>query len=189
VKLVPSILPTYIPPLSIEINRDNVPRDFEYTLVTAYLSKGVRTYRVDQDKVTALKFCDFNLRDHKAYIMLTSYKYLKRTKGKNLKLVPHKWTMNLMQSTFLNVMKISHFGRHQEVNACVKLFLESYHGGYLWLDGCITIDLTLINRITGLTCRALIPMSTTLERLQTTLLRRRSKNPMAMLRKVGEATR
>ena len=54
--LVPSILPYYIPHLSDEINRDSVPRDFEYTLVTAYLSKGVRTYRTDQDKVTALKF-------------------------------------------------------------------------------------------------------------------------------------
>jgi hypothetical protein len=35
-KLVPTILPAYIPPLSGEINRDSVPRDFEYTLVIAY---------------------------------------------------------------------------------------------------------------------------------------------------------
>jgi hypothetical protein len=58
-KLVPSILLAYIPPISDEINRDNVPRYFEYTLVTAYLLKGVRTYHANQDKVTALKFCDF----------------------------------------------------------------------------------------------------------------------------------
>jgi hypothetical protein len=45
--LVPSILLAYIPPLSGEINRENVPRDFEYTLVTAYLPKGVHTYRAD----------------------------------------------------------------------------------------------------------------------------------------------
>jgi hypothetical protein len=69
-KLVPSILPAYIPPLSGAINQDNIPRDFEYTLVTAYLPKGVRTYRADQDKVAALKFCDFNLGDRKAYNML-----------------------------------------------------------------------------------------------------------------------
>jgi hypothetical protein len=55
--------------------------------------------------------------------------------------------MNLAQSTLLNVMKIPHFDRHQEVNACVKLLLASYHGGYLWLNRRITIDLTLINRI------------------------------------------
>jgi hypothetical protein len=58
--------------------------------------------------------------------------------------------MNLMQSTFLNVMKILHFDRHQEVNACVKLLLASYHGGYLWLDHHINIDPVLINRINRL---------------------------------------
>ena len=58
--------------------------------------------------------------------------------------------MNLAQSTLLNVMKIPHFGRHQEVNAYVKLLLSCYHGGYLWLDHRITVNLTLIHRITGL---------------------------------------
>jgi hypothetical protein len=57
--------------------------------------------------------------------------------------------MNLAQSTLLNVMKIPHFGRHQEVNACVKL-LSCYHGGYLWLNHRITVDPTLINQIMGL---------------------------------------
>jgi hypothetical protein len=47
-------------------------------------------------------------------------------------------------------MKIPHFGRHQEVNACVKLLLSCYHDGYLWLDHRITVDPTLIHRITGL---------------------------------------
>jgi hypothetical protein len=156
-KLVPSILPSYIPPLSSEINRDSVPRGFEYTLVTAYLPKGVHTYRADPDKVTSLKFCDFNLRDHKVYNMLAPYKYLMRTKGKNSKLIPQQWTMNLAQSTFLNVTKISHFNRHQEVNSCVKLLLASYHRGYLWLDRRITVDLMLINRITGLSMHGLDP--------------------------------
>jgi hypothetical protein len=87
-KLVPSILPAYIPPLSGEINRDSFPRDFEYTLDTVYLSKGVRTYRADQEKVTTLKFCDFNLGDRKVYIMLTLYKYLTKNKGKNSNLIP-----------------------------------------------------------------------------------------------------
>jgi hypothetical protein len=47
-------------------------------------------------------------------------------------------------------MKILNFGRHQEVNACVKLLLASYHGGYLWLNHCITINPMLINRINRL---------------------------------------
>jgi hypothetical protein len=94
-KLVPSILPSYIHPLIGEINRDNVPRDFEYTLVTIYLLKVVRTYLAYQDKVTTLKFCDFNLGDHKFYNMHSPYKYFMRTKGKNSNLIPQQWTMNL----------------------------------------------------------------------------------------------
>jgi hypothetical protein len=58
--------------------------------------------------------------------------------------------MNLTQSTLLNVMKIPHFGRHQEVDACIKLLLSCYHGGYLWLNHSITVDPMLINRIMGL---------------------------------------
>jgi hypothetical protein len=149
-KLIPSILPIYIPPLSSAINQDSVPRYFDYALVMAYLLKGVRTVRADQDKLAALKFSDFNLGDRKAYIMLAPHKYLTRTKGKNSKIIPQSWTQKLGQFTLLNVMKIPHFGRHQEVNACVKLLLSCYHGGYLWLNYRITVDLTLINRITGM---------------------------------------
>jgi hypothetical protein len=73
-KLIMSILPTYIPPLRGAVNTDSVPRDFEYALVTAYLSKGVCAVRADQDKLTTLKFSDFNLGDRKDYRMLTSHK-------------------------------------------------------------------------------------------------------------------
>jgi len=129
------------------MNRDTIPRDFDYALVTTYLPKGVR---VDQDKLTALKFSDFNLGDCKVYSMLAPHKYLNITKGRNLKIVPQQWTHNLLQSTLLNVMKISHFGKHQEVNACIRLLLSCYHEGYLWLDRHITVDPILINQIIGL---------------------------------------
>jgi hypothetical protein len=115
-----------------------------------YLPKGVRVVCVDHKKIVALKFNDFNLGDRKVYSMLSPYKYLTRTKGKNSKIVPQPCTMNLEQSTLLNIMKIPHFGRHQEVNACVKLLLVSYHGGYLWLNHRITFYLALINQITEL---------------------------------------
>jgi hypothetical protein len=55
-----------------------------------------------------------------------------------------------VRSTILNVMKLPYFNRHQEVNTCVKLLLLFYHGGYLWLDRRMTVDLTLIHMITGL---------------------------------------
>jgi hypothetical protein len=58
--------------------------------------------------------------------------------------------MDIARSTILNVMKIPHFGRHQEVNACIKLLLYFYHGGYLLLDRHITVDPALIHRTTRL---------------------------------------
>jgi hypothetical protein len=46
-KMIPHIWLVYIPPLSSKINGDSVPREFEYTLITAYLPKGVNTVLVD----------------------------------------------------------------------------------------------------------------------------------------------
>jgi hypothetical protein len=65
--------------------------------------------------------------------------------------------MNLTQSTLLNVMKIPHFGRNQEVNACVKIQLSCYHGNYLGLDYCIIVDTKFIHRITGLSMQVFDP--------------------------------
>ena len=132
-KQIPRILPSYIPPLKGEINHDSVPRDYDYPMIIMYLPKGVCAVFTEQTKLPALKFCDFNLGDQKVYNMLAPHMYLTMKKGKNSKIVPQQWTMNLTQSTLLNVMKIPHFDRHQEVNACVKFLLASYHGGYLWL--------------------------------------------------------
>jgi hypothetical protein len=74
--------------MSGAINKDSVLRDFEYTLVTAYLPKGVRVVRADHDKIASLKFSDFNLGDRKVYNILAPYKYLTKTKGKNSKIIP-----------------------------------------------------------------------------------------------------
>jgi hypothetical protein len=37
VKLIPTILPDYILPLAGVVSHESVPRDFDYTMVTAYL--------------------------------------------------------------------------------------------------------------------------------------------------------
>jgi hypothetical protein len=128
-KQIPTIFPDYILPLVGMVNCDSVPCDFEYIIITAYLPKGICIVRTYQDKIATLKFSDFNLRYGKIYGMLAPYKYLTRTKGKNSNIISQSWTMNLAQSTLLNVMKIPHFGRHQKVNAYVKLLLSCYHGG------------------------------------------------------------
>jgi hypothetical protein len=94
-KPIPTILPTYIPTLSSVVNRDNIPRDFKYALVTTYLPKGIQAVRENQDKIITLKFSHFNLGDRKVYNMLAPHKYMTRTKGKNSKVIPQAWTHNL----------------------------------------------------------------------------------------------
>jgi hypothetical protein len=150
VNLIPSILPDYILPLAGSVSHDSVLRDFDYMLITAYLPKGIRAVKPQLDKILTLNISDYNLGDHKNYGMLALHKYLTKTKGKNSKIIPQPWTMDLARSMILNVMKIPHFGRHQEVNVCIKILLSCFHGGYLWLDRCITIDLVLIHMITRL---------------------------------------
>jgi hypothetical protein len=97
-----------------------------------------------------LKISDFNLGDRKNYGILTPQKYLKKTMGKKPNIVPQAWIMDITKSTILTVMKIPHFDRDHEVNACVKIFMSCFHGGYLWLNRHITIDMMLIHQITGL---------------------------------------
>ena len=121
--------------------------------------------------------------------MLAPHRYLTKTSGKNPKIVPQPWIKEIVISTILKVMKIPHFGRHQEVNACVKHLLSFYQGGYLWLDRCITLDLALIHRITGLSMQGLDPHRFYLERDQTTPWPNASRRHMAMWRRGSEATR
>jgi hypothetical protein len=45
VKLIPTIFPDYISPHATTISHDSLPRYFEYTMVTAYLPKGIRAVR------------------------------------------------------------------------------------------------------------------------------------------------
>jgi hypothetical protein len=139
------VLPDYISPLAGAVSRDSVPRDFEYTLITMYLPKGIRAVGL----IPALKINDFNLGDKKNYVMLAPHRYLAKTTRKKPKIVLLSWIKEIARSTILNVMKIPHFGIHQEVNSCVKL-LSCYHGGYLWLDRHITVDPALIHLITRL---------------------------------------
>jgi hypothetical protein len=95
-KLIPSILPNYIPPLVSAVNRDSVPRDFDYTLVTAYLPKGIRTCKPQLDKIMTLKINNFNLGYRNNFSMLTPHRYLTRMKGKKSRIIPQSWTMDLV---------------------------------------------------------------------------------------------
>jgi hypothetical protein len=139
------------------VNRDSIPRDFECTLVTVYLPKGIQIGKPQSDKIMTLKINEFNLGDSKNFEMLYPHRYMTSKKEKKSKIILQPWTMDPPQSTILNVIKIPHFGRHQEVNACIKLLLSSVHGSYLWLDRRITFNPVLIHRITRLSMQGLEP--------------------------------
>jgi hypothetical protein len=111
-KQISSILPDYIPNLAGPINCDNIPWDFEYTLITAYILKGISLVGSHLGHIQLLKNNDFNLGDRKNYVMLTHHRYLTNTTGKKPRLVSHPWIKELAQSTILNVMKTPHFGRN-----------------------------------------------------------------------------
>jgi hypothetical protein len=107
-KLIPSILLDYIPTLAGTVSCDNVPRDFDYTLITVYLPKGICT----GGQIMALNISEFNLGDCKNHGMLAPHKYLTRNKENKSKIIPQMWNMDIVSSIILNVMKITHFGRN-----------------------------------------------------------------------------
>jgi hypothetical protein len=112
VNLIPYILPDYIPPLASVVIHDSVPRNFDYTLITAYLPKGIRVVELQLVQIMTLKISDFNLGDHKNYGILAPHKYLTNTKGMKLNIIPQSWTMDIARSTIMNLIKIPHFRRH-----------------------------------------------------------------------------
>jgi hypothetical protein len=122
--IIPYIHSKYIPPLAGTVSRDSVLRVFDYTVITMYLPKGIRAIKPQLERIPTLNINNYNLGDRNNYGMLAPYKYLTKTKGKKSKIIPQPWTMDIVRSIILNVMKIPHFGRHQEVNVCVKLLLS-----------------------------------------------------------------
>jgi hypothetical protein len=59
--LIPSILPDYIPPQAGAVSRDSVSRDFDNTLIIAYLPKGIRTIGPQLERILMLNISEFNL--------------------------------------------------------------------------------------------------------------------------------
>jgi hypothetical protein len=50
----------------------------------------------------------------------------------------------------MNLLDIPHFGHGKHINGCVKQLLARVHGGILWMDRPVPINVDLIATITGL---------------------------------------
>jgi len=60
------------------------------------------------------------------------------------------WEIGLDKEGILNLMEIPHFECSLEINYCVNLLLNCIHGGILWIDPLVSIDIALIACIIGL---------------------------------------
>jgi hypothetical protein len=49
----------------------------------------------------------------------------------------------------MNLLEIPHFERGKYVNNCIKQLLALVHGGILWMDRPVSIDVDLISEIIG----------------------------------------
>jgi hypothetical protein len=59
-------------------------------------------------------------------------------------LEPAQWINRLYNSGIMNLLEILHFRRGKNVGNCTKQLLESVHGGILWMDRPVYIDVDLI---------------------------------------------
>jgi hypothetical protein len=109
-KKILSILPYYILPLDGVVNHESIPRDFEYTLITAYIPKGIHVVGSQLGQISLPKHNDFDVRDRTNYTKLVAHIYLMKTTRNKPRLVSQPWIKELAQSTILNVMNIPHFG-------------------------------------------------------------------------------
>jgi hypothetical protein len=50
----------------------------------------------------------------------------------------------------MNLLDIPHFEHGENVGLCVKKILSRVHGGILWMDKSVPIDVDLIAKIIGL---------------------------------------
>jgi hypothetical protein len=65
-------------------------------------------------------------------------------------LEPKQWITGLYNTRIMNLLEIPHFGRGKDVNNYAKKLLDLVHGGVLWMDRLVLIDVDLIATITGL---------------------------------------
>jgi hypothetical protein len=58
--------------------------------------------------------------------------------------------LELYNTGIMNLLDIPHFGCGKQINGCVKQLLERVHGGVLWMDRLVPINVDLITTIIGL---------------------------------------
>jgi uncharacterized membrane protein len=61
-----------------------------------------------------------------------------------------QWIMGLYNLRIMNLLEIPHFWNGKNVGLCVKQIVAHVHGGILWMDRMVHIEVELIGKLTGL---------------------------------------
>jgi hypothetical protein len=103
--------------------------------------------------VEKLKYFDHDVTDKDKFPEFVPQVYMER-KGTSSSgvpiLEPKQWITGLYNTGIMNLLEIPHFGWGKDVNNCVKQLLALVHGGILWMDRPVSIDVDLIAEITGM---------------------------------------
>jgi hypothetical protein len=123
------------------------------TIILPCIPEGVQTTPTLLGCMEKLKYSDHDVADTGKFPEFAQQVYMDnigtRPFGDPI-LQPKPWAVGLANTGILNLVEIPHFGRGKEVNNCVKQLMAVLHGGFLWLEEPISIDVELISFITGL---------------------------------------
>lgn len=124
-----------------------------YTIPQPHIPAAVAIEGSLVDKVYKLRFVDHDLQDENKFPDFRPQYFMKAVvieKDNPLELQFQQWALGLETSKITNLMDIPHFGHNMKITYCVKSLLSCVHGGYLWLDPKVSIDVELIHYITRL---------------------------------------
>jgi hypothetical protein len=104
-------------------------------------------------KVLKLKYVDHDVTDTTKFPDFVHESYLENRGdvgplGKTI-LETVQWVIGLYNLGIMNFLDIPHFGRSKNMGFCVKQLLAKVHGGILWMDRLVPIDVDLIANFTG----------------------------------------
>jgi hypothetical protein len=71
---------------------------------------------------------------------------------------PLRWERGLEKTRILGLFDLPHFGRGQYANSCIKQLLVVTHGGDIWLENIVSIDVEIIANIIGFPSWGMGPM-------------------------------
>jgi hypothetical protein len=145
-------------------NKQQVPRSPrkqpDASIVLPCIPDGVQVKPDLLGQIEKLKYSDQNIIDIEKFLEFAKRVYL-QTMGVNAvgELIDQslQWAIGLEKMGILGLLDLPHFGRGKYANGCVKQLLAVTHGGDIWLDNLVSIDVELIAHITGLSSRGMDP--------------------------------